>query len=131
MLDLQTVNSVFEIMSSRGDETVALEKITSSEGKPISSKQMYGRVRAAVALLESWGVKRGDRVALVSENRWEWAVADFAVLAIGAVDVPLYQTLTPEQMGYILKDAGCKAIFLSSKQQYAKLVAAGEISSLE
>ena len=131
MLDLQTVNSVFEIMSSRGDETVALEKITSSEWKPISSKQMYGRVRAAVALLESWGVKRGDRVALVSENRWEWAVADFAVLAIGAVDVPLYQTLTPEQMGYILKDAGCKAIFLSSKQQYAKLVAAGEISTLE
>ena len=131
MLDLQTVNSVFEIMSSRGDETVALEKITSSEWKPISSKQMYGRVRAAVALLESWGVKRGDRVALVSENRWEWAVADFAVLAIGAVDVPLYQTLTPEQMGFILKDAGCKAIFLSSKQQYAKLVAAGEISTLE
>jgi len=44
------------------------------------------------------GVEPGDRVALLSENRWEWAVADFAVLAMGAVDVPLYQTLTPEQM---------------------------------
>ena len=131
MLDLQTVNSVFEIMSSRGGETVALEKISSSEWKPISSQQMYSRVRALVQQLESWGIKRGDRVALVSENRWEWAVADFAILAIGAVDVPLYQTLTPEQMGYILKDSGSKAIFLSTKQQYEKLVAAGEISSLE
>ena len=118
MLDLQTVNSVFEIMSSRGGETVALEKISSSEWKPISSQQMYSRVRALVQQLESWGIKRGDRVALVSENRWEWAVVDFAVLAIGAVDVPLYQTLTPEQMGYILKDSGSKAIFLSTKQQY-------------
>jgi long-chain acyl-CoA synthetase len=131
MLDLQTVNSVFEIMSSRGGETVALEKVSSSEWKPISSQQMYGRVRALVQQLESWGVKRGDRVALVSENRWEWAVADFAILAIGAVDVPLYQTLTPEQMGYILKDSGSKAIFLSTKQQYEKLVAAGEIPALE
>jgi len=131
MLDLRTINSVFEIMSNRGDETVALEKISSSEWKPISSQQMYGRVRAAVKLLESWGIKRGDRVALVSENRWEWAVVDFAVLAIGAVDVPLYQTLTPEQMGFILRDSGCKAIFLSSKQQYEKLVAAGEIPTLE
>jgi len=131
MLDLQTVNNVFEIMSSRGDETVALEKISSSEWKPVSSQQMYGRVRAVVALLQSWGIKRGDRVALVSENRWEWAAVDFAVLAIGAVDVPLYQTLTPEQMGFILKDAGCKAIFLSSKQQYAKLTAAGDIPTLE
>ena len=69
MLDLRTINSVFEIMSNRGDETVALEKISSSEWKPISSQQMYGRVRAAVKLLESWGIKRGDRVALVSENR--------------------------------------------------------------
>jgi long-chain acyl-CoA synthetase len=70
-------------------------------------------------------------VALVSENRWEWAVVDFAVLAIGAVDVPLYQTLTPEQMGYILRDAGCKAFFLSSKQQFEKLVKAGDVPTLE
>jgi long-chain acyl-CoA synthetase len=131
MLDLRTINDVFEIASSRGDETVALEKITTSEWKPVTSAQMYGRVRALVQLLESWGIQRGDRVALVSENRWEWAAVDFAVLAIGAVDVPLYQTLTPEQMGYILRDSGCKAFFLSGRQQYEKLVAAGEIPTLE
>ena len=82
---------------------------------------------AWLELLQQWGIQRGDRVALVSENRWEWPVVDFAMLAIGAVDVPLYQTLTPEQMGYILRDSGAKAIFVSTKQQYEKLVAAGEI----
>ncbi len=130
MLDFGTINDLFVRMSHRGDTTVALWK-AGAEWKPISSQQMYGRVRAVAELLQSWGIQRGDRVALVSENRWEWPVVDFAVLAIGAVDVPLYQTLTPEQMGYILRDAGVKAIFVSSKQQYAKLLEAGEIPSLE
>jgi long-chain acyl-CoA synthetase len=131
MLDFGTVNDLFEYMSHRGDTTVAMWKVGGNEWKPITSQQMYGRVRAVVELLQSWGIRRGDRVALVSENRWEWPVVDFAVLAIGAVDVPLYATLTPEQMGYILHDAGVKAIFVSSRQQFSKLVEAGEIPSLE
>jgi long-chain acyl-CoA synthetase len=130
MLDVQTVNDVFVSTSSRGDETVALQQV-SGEWKPITSKAIYGRVRAVVQTLKSWGIGKGDRVALVSENRWEWAVTDFAALAIGAVDVPLYQTLTPDQMGYMLRNSGVKAIFVSTKAQYQKVVAAGEIPSLE
>ncbi len=130
MLDLSTLNDVFEIVAARGEETVAQWQ---SEGqwKPITAKQMYGRVRAVAEKLQSWGIGHGDRVALVGENRWEWPVVDFAVLAIGAVDVPLYQTLTPGQMGFILNDSGAKAIFLSTKEQYAKLVAAGDLTSIE
>jgi long-chain acyl-CoA synthetase len=130
MLELETVNDVLDKMAHRGAATVAMYR-TGNEWKPISSQQMYGRVRAVAELLHSWGIQRGDRVALVSENRWEWPVVDFAALAVGAVDVPLYQTLTPEQMGYILRDAGAKAIFVSSKQQYKKLLEAGEIPTLE
>ncbi len=129
MLELNTVNDVFQIMGHRGDATAVLSR-SGEEWKPISSKQMYGRVRAVAELLQSWGIQRGDRVALVSENRWEWPVVDFAVLAIGAVDVPLYQTLTPEQMGFILRDSGAKALFLSSRQQYDKLLAAGDLPAL-
>ena len=117
-------------MSHRGDATVAMWK-SGTEWKEVSSQQMYGRVRALVGLLQAWGIKRGERVGLVSENRWEWPVVDFAVLAIGAVDVPLYDTLTPEQMGYILRDAGVRAVIVSNKLQYKKLVAAGEIPTLE
>ena len=60
-------------------------------------------------------------MVLLSENRWEWAVADFAVLAIGAVDVPLYQTLTPEQMGFMLRNSGAKVAVVSTKEQYEKV----------
>jgi len=131
MLDLNTINDVLKIAARGTDETVALEKISATEWKPVTSKQFYGRIRACVELLQRWGIQRGDRVALVSENRWEWAVVDFAILAIGAIDVPLYQTLSPEQMGFILNDSGCKAFFLSSKQQFQKLTQAGEIPTLE
>jgi long-chain acyl-CoA synthetase len=130
MIDLLTVNSVFERMSSRGDATVVLWN-TAGQWKPITSKQMYGRVRALVEALKSWGIEAGDRIGLLSENRWEWAVADFAVLAMGAVDVPLYQTLTPEQMGFMLNNAGAKVIILSTRDQYEKLVAAGPLPELQ
>jgi long-chain acyl-CoA synthetase len=130
MLDFGTLNDLFARLGHRGDATVAMWR-DKAEWKPISSRQMYGRVRAVAELLQSWGVQRGDRVALVSENRWEWPVIDFAILAVGAVGVPLYQTLTPEQMGYILRDSGAKAFFVSDKKQYAKLTAAGEIPALE
>jgi long-chain acyl-CoA synthetase len=129
-LDFSTINDVFERMSHRGGTTVALWK-SGGEWKEISSQQMYGRVRALVGLLQSWGITRGERVGLVSENRWEWPVVDFAVLAMGGVDVPLYETLTPEQMGYVLRDSGVRAVFVSNRLQYNKLVAAGEIPTLE
>ncbi len=64
---------------------------------------------------------RGDRVVLVAENRWEWQVTDFAVLALGAIDVPLYGTITPEQLGYMLNDSGAKVAVVSSAELYQKL----------
>jgi long-chain acyl-CoA synthetase len=130
MLDLTTVNDVLRIVAGQAGKTVAMAP-AGSEWTKISGKQMMGRVRAVMATLERWGIGPGDRVALVSENRWEWPVVDFAVLAVGAADVPLYQTLTPEQMGYILKDSGAKAIFVSNREQYDKLIAAGELPALE
>ena len=87
--------------------------------------RIVGRVRALAARLAQWGVVKGDRVALVSENRWEWPVTDYAVLALGAVDVPLYMTLTAEQVGYMLRDSGAKVAVVSSWEQVEKVRAAG------
>ena len=129
MLDLQTLNDVFLKVADRGDKTAVLTP-NGNAWQPVTAAQLYGRVRAVAAKLKEWGIAPGDRVALVSENRWEWPVVDFAILSIGAVGVPLYQTLTPEQMGYILKDSGAKAIFLSDKKQFEKLVAAGDLPEL-
>lgn len=67
------------------------------------------------------GVKPGDRVALISENRSEWAMIDFAVLVIGAADVPIYATSIVEQCAYIIQDAETKIAFCSTASQYKKL----------
>jgi long-chain acyl-CoA synthetase len=67
------------------------------------------------------GIRRGDRVALISENRYEWVVADLAILGSGAVTVPIYATLTPEQCRAILADSQARAIFVSNATQLAKV----------
>jgi long-chain acyl-CoA synthetase len=130
MLELSTINDIFAALASRDDGTVSLWK--SAEGwQPITARMLYGRVRALVAALESWGIQRGDRVAIISENRWEWPVADFACMALGAVDVPLYQTLSPDQVGFMLRDSGSRVAFVSTREQYDKLAGAGDLPALE
>ena len=66
--------------------------------QPISSDQIYQRVRALAEAFLNWGARKGDRIGLIAENRWEWMVTDFASLAIGAANVPIYPTLTDEQV---------------------------------
>jgi long-chain acyl-CoA synthetase len=135
--ELRTINDAFVRVSGRGDRMVWRWLDTSDEAAPegvwksITSNEAYGRVRAMAARLAQWGVVKGDRVALLSENRWEWPVTDYAVLALGAVDVPLYLTLTPEQIGYMLRDSGAKIAVVSSWEQADKIRAAGELPELE
>jgi long-chain acyl-CoA synthetase len=135
MVDVKTINDAFLQIGGRGDKRVWRWMDPNAGGvgewKPISSAKVYGRVRALAARLAEWGVGKGDRVALLSENRWEWPVTDFAVLALGAVDVPLYTTLTAEQVGYMLRDCGAKVVMVSSWEQVEKVRAAGELPALE
>jgi long-chain acyl-CoA synthetase len=130
MFDLSSVNDVLGMVTGRGDSVVMLWQDAEGAWKPITSNELYGRVRALADVFRGWGLGKGDRVAILSENRWEWALADFATLAIGGVDVPLYPTLTPEQIGYMMRDSGAKAAVLSSREQYEKLMAAGELPDL-
>jgi len=131
VLALRTVNDVLVKVTSAGDDVVMQGQDAAGIWQPIPSKVLYGRIRALAEVLQRWGVGQGDRVVILSENRWEWAVTDFATLAIGAVDVPLYPTLTPEQVGYMLRDSGAKVAVLSSREQYEKLTQAGELEALE
>jgi long-chain acyl-CoA synthetase len=99
---------------------------TASGWQPISHAELLANVHAIAAALRSWGVRRGDRVGLLSENRPEWAWADYAFLCTGALTVPLYPTLPPSQIAYILRHSGCRALFVSTAEQLAK---AQEISA--
>ncbi len=71
--------------------------------------------------LTSLGLRRGDRAAILSVNRPEWAIADYGCLCAGVVDVPIYSTLTPPQIEYILNDSGARLIFVSDTDQLDKI----------
>ena len=130
-LELTTVNDALAMVTGRGAKRVMLRQEVGGAWVPISSDELYGRVRSLAEVLRGWGVAKGDRVAILSENRWEWAVADFAVLAAGAVDVPLYATNTPDQVGYMLRDSRAKVVIVSSGEQREKVHAAGDLPELE
>ena len=131
MFDLKTVNDVLLMAMSRGEREVMRWQRPDGAWEPIPAGQLYGKVRACARALQHWGIQRGDRVMLMAENRWEWPVVDFASLAIGAVDVPLYGTVTPEQLGYMLNDSGARVALVSTVELYRKLLQAGDLPALE
>jgi len=88
----------------------------------ISSRELYARVFHTARQIQEWGIGKGDRVALIAENRFEWAIVDWACLLIGAVDVPIYPTLTAEQTEFMLENSGARAIFVSTQKQLEKIV---------
>jgi long-chain acyl-CoA synthetase len=118
---ISTINDVFIRIAAAANPRAVLWQDEFNQWHPISSDQMYQRVRALATALLRFGAKKVDRIALISENRWEWAVTDFAVLAIGAADVPLYPTLTGEQIAEQIRDADCRIAVVSSRQQFDKL----------
>jgi len=65
-------------------------------------------------------VKKDDRVAIIAENCPEWVVADMGIVALGAVDVPIYPALTPPQIAYILNDSGARIVVVSAPSSSAK-----------
>ncbi len=87
---------------------------------PISHADVLRRVRQISLALTALGVKRNDRVAIMSENRPEWAIADWACLCSGVTDVPIYPTLPAEQIVHPLNDSGAVVLFVSNAAQAAK-----------
>ncbi len=89
---------------------------------PLTHHEVIERVRAISLGLRELGVNAGDRVALLSENRPEWALTDYACLCARAADVPIYPTLTAKQSAYILRDSGAVAVCCSTVEQVAKVL---------
>lgn len=99
---------------------------------PISSRELYRRVGKLFHELRAVGIGKGDRCALLSENRWEWAVADFAMMSAGVVSVPLYSTLPAEQLHYLLEHSEAKIVFVSTEAQFQKILSIwGRLPKLE
>ncbi|HSJ64512.1 MAG TPA: long-chain fatty acid--CoA ligase [Gemmatimonadaceae bacterium] len=112
----------FDAVRSYDKPAAMLHKV-GGEWRPISHKEFAERVRHVALGLRTLGVERGGRVALLSDNRPEWAITDFACVTSGAVDVPIYPTLPPDKVAYILRDSGATVLFVSTAEQAAKIAA--------
>jgi long-chain acyl-CoA synthetase len=129
-MSLRTLNEIFFAVVERDDRVVVMHR-RAIQWVSISSSELYQSAAGVARALREWGISRGDRVAILSENRPEWTIADFACLLIGAVVVPVYATLTGEQTAYILRDSGARAIFVSSEKQLQKVQSIQDQTAVE
>jgi long-chain acyl-CoA synthetase len=129
-MSLSTLNDVFFTVAERGGNRVSLTR-QSGTWQPITAAQLQARVYATARHLRNWGIGKSDRVAILSENRAEWAIADFATLLIGAIDVPIYATQTAEQCLHILQHSRARVLFVSTTQQYDKVSAMIPLTGVE
>ena len=121
-MSLQTLNDILLAVCGRPRDRVMLQRKVLG-WVPISSSELYRNVVGLARVLESWGIRKGDRVAILSENRPEWTSTDFAILSLGAVTVPIYSTQTAEQTAFILNDSGARVIAISTQTQLEKVLA--------
>ena len=102
----------------RHNKADAFNHRTEGKWNSTSAATFVERVKNTALGLASLGVRPGDRIALLSENRPEWSIADLAILSLGAINVPIYTTQALDQIDYILSDSGAKAIFISTRRLY-------------
>jgi long-chain acyl-CoA synthetase len=118
---IQTICDIFYHSVDTFRKTEHLKYKRDGAWRGISSDEFRTAVEELSMGLRSLGVDKGDRVAILSENRPEWAIADLATLAAGAADATIYATLTPAQVLYILNDSESKVLFVSNATQAAKV----------
>jgi long-chain acyl-CoA synthetase len=116
-----TLVDVFTTLVRRHNRPDALNYKTEGRWISISSDELLARAKRIAAGLHAVGVQRGDRVALLSESRAEWTLTDAGCIFAGAIDVPIYPTLAPPQVQYILKDSGACALFLERREKFEEL----------
>ena len=100
---------------------MALRAKRAGRWTPISYRELAEQVQDFSLGLRELGIRRGDRVAILSENRPEWAITDYACLAAHTADVPIYPTLPARQAEYILRDSGAVAVVVSDATQLEKV----------
>lgn len=105
------------------DKTLVRFKNKQGQWQDISWNQMNEMVRNLGVFLINRGVAPGDKVALFSPNRYEWWVADLAIISIGAVNVPIYATNSAEECRYIIENSDSKKCFVGTKEHMDKILA--------
>jgi len=116
----QLYTGILSMFEGQNKAALAYKDKKTKEWVDITYEQLREQVDAFTGFLYSHGVRKGDRVAILAENRPEWAIADLATQLLGGVNVGLYTTLPPSQIAYILKDSGAKVLVVSTAMQLRK-----------
>jgi long-chain acyl-CoA synthetase len=131
-VERDTITKMFFGAVDRHNRPDAMRYKQGGQWRTLSHKEVEQRVTRLAAALTAMGIGKGDRVALLAENRPEWAIADYACLCLGATDAPLYPTLPGNQIAYILNDCSAKAVLVSSSEQLQKILSIRpDVPSLE
>ncbi|MBI5463815.1 MAG: long-chain fatty acid--CoA ligase [Ignavibacteriales bacterium] len=119
-----TISEMFERITKKfGSDTrpLLMHKVDGMY-RGISYNEYRRNVELFACGLASLGLKKGDKVGIISENRPEWVIADMAIVCLGAVNVPVYPTLTPKQLEFIFSDSGVKVVIASNSFQLNKVL---------
>jgi long-chain acyl-CoA synthetase len=112
------VSAVFE--HERDDPNhVIYERLVDGQWRPVTAAEAAALIRGAAQGLIAQGVQPGDRVAILSATRFEWAILDFAILSVGALTVPIYETSSAEQVRWVLSDSGAVVLFAETDAHLA------------
>ena len=120
-MDPITINQMVQNTIQQHGSQTALSHKVDKEYQDISYATLGERIKHFCLGLTGLGLQKGDRVALLSENRPEWAITDLAILAGGGVTVPMFSTLTSAQVEYIVRDSEAKILCVSSERQLQKI----------
>ncbi|HUJ12183.1 MAG TPA: long-chain fatty acid--CoA ligase [Thermoanaerobaculia bacterium] len=119
-MEIKTLNDIYAVTCTL-ERSPALKYKRDGKWVDISVAEFCDAVKFFAAGLRQLGIKPGDRIAILSENRPEWAIADFAILCNAAITVPVYPTLLGWQIEYILNDSGAVAVICSTQEQVQKI----------
>ncbi len=111
----------FGAVDRYSSKRAALRYKSAGRWHDVTHHELARAVHHAAIGLRELGIERGAHIGILSENRPEWMVADFACLALGCADVPIYPTLPAHQIAYILNDSGARTVFVENAEQLAKL----------
>jgi long-chain acyl-CoA synthetase len=123
--DFKTIPELYEFLTEdygKNSSRFVLKRKVNDKYEGITYPQFKEQVETLALGLAALGVKSGDKVAIISENRPEWVYSDLAILGLGAIDVPLYPSLTAESIEFILNNSDSKGVIVSTKFQLNKLL---------
>ena len=121
LTDCKTIPELFAARVQQSGEQTAVWYKRGGEFQSLTWWEVSQRVSCLASMLQQFGVQLGNRVALLSENRLEWVLADLAIQSLGAINVPIHAPLTGEQISWQIVDSGAKVVLLSGPAQPSKL----------